>query len=263
MLKKVFIINPVGATEVKITQEEISNLIQTIFIREFQETPNSHDLAQIYSFKFLSTFRLQIPLEWLESTIAMLVGILGQQKVVPVNACLLTLEKILFMKDTNSSKYLAANAVNSESTFINLISSLLNIIAKEFNIFAMRCFYQSLRLSSENFFKPIINHLAESINIVLKNIIQNPSEDQFNFFFFDTVAIMMKKLAESKEFDQYNHFEASIRDTLLSILSNSQHDLMGYAFQILALELSLNDRNLNIHTVININIGYYRLYYVF
>lgn len=179
----------------------------------------------------------------------MLVTILSNNSNVVVNACLLTLEKILFMKDTNSSKYLAADAVNSESTFISLINSLLSIISKEFNIFAMRCFYQALRLTSDNYFKPIINNLAASINIVLRNIVLNPIEDQFNFYFFDTVSIMMKKLADSKDFDQYNHFEASIRDTLLSILSNSQTDLMGYAFQILALELSLNERNLNIHNV--------------
>jgi hypothetical protein len=180
----------------------------------------------------------------------MLVRILGQQNVVAVNACLLTLEKILFMKDTNSSKYLAANTVNSQSTFINLISSLLDIIANEFNIFAMRCFYQSLRLGSGGFFLDIMGELAKSVDSVLQNIIKNPSEDQFNFFFFDTIAIMMKKLSESNA-DQYTQFLATILGTIHSILSTSQTDLIGYAFQIFALELSLSELNSTLHNVLN------------
>jgi hypothetical protein len=95
--------------------------------------------------------------------------------------------------------------------------------------------------------------LAESINAVLKAIVSNPIEDQFNFFFFETVAIMMRKLAKS-DMEQYNHFESSIRETLIYILSSSSNDLMGYAFQILALELSLSEANIKTHTVLSINI---------
>ncbi len=230
------------------TPKEISDYIQIIFIKEFNEINNQVALAQIYSLKFLSTFRLQIPVEWLESTIGMLVRIINNQNMIISNACLLTLEKILFMKDVNSYQNVAAVAVNTESTFINLVSCLITIISKETNIFAMRCFYKTLTLTSENYFRPIISNLSDSINSVLQGILSNPIEDQFNFYFFETVAIMMRKLSSS-DMGQYNLFESSIRETLLKILSNSVNDLMGYALQILSLELSINQANLNIHNV--------------
>jgi hypothetical protein len=241
------------------TPNEISEYIQFIFIKEFNEVSNPHPLAQIYSFKFLSTFRLQIPVEWLESTIGMLIRIINNQNVVISNACLLTLEKILFMKDINSCQNLAATAVNTESTFINLVSCLITIISKETNIFAMRCFYKTLTLTSENYFKPIIGSLADSINSVLQGILINPIEDQFNFYFFETVAIMMRKLSSS-DIEQFVLFERSIRDTLLQILNNSLSDLMGYALQILALELSISENNLTNHNVFYNNTGYNKLY---
>jgi hypothetical protein len=248
LLKRVILFNPVGATDVKMTPKEISDYIQIIFIKEFNEINNQVALAQIYSLKFLSTFRLQIPVEWLESTIGMLVRIINNQNMIISNACLLTLEKILFMKDVNSYQNVAAVAVNTESTFINLVSCLITIISKETNIFAMRCFYKTLTLTSENYFRPIISNLSDSINSVLQGILSNPIEDQFNFYFFETVAIMMRKLSSS-DMGQYNLFESSIRETLLKILSNSVNDLMGYALQILSLELSINQANLNIHNV--------------
>ena len=240
------------------TPNEISDYIQIIFIKEFDNMSNPVPLAQIYSFKFLSTFRLQIPVEWLESTIGMLVRIINNQNLIISNACLLTLEKILFMKDVNSCQNVAAIAVNTETTFINLVSCLLAIISKETNIFAMRCFYKTLTLTSENYFRPIISNLSDSINSVLQGILSNPIEDQFNFFFFETVAIMMRKLSSS-DMGQYNQFESSIRETLLKILSNSVNDLMGYALQILALELSINQSNISIHNVFFFNLGYCQL----
>jgi len=192
--------------------------------------------------KFLTTFRLQIPQNWLNSTINMLVTILNSSDQINQTACLLTLEKILFMKDLNSNVSLVKSAVNDQTTFVELVGSLVKIASSSLNIFAMRCLFKTIFLTSESYYKHIIESLANSINEILKMIIANPTEDQFNYFLFETIALILKKTSRF-EMSLYTFFSKSIRDNLLIPVQNSITDLMSYIFQIFTLELSIIPQN--------------------
>lgn len=181
----------------------------------------------------------------------MLVQIIQNSDEVISNATLLTLEKILFMRDINSQASLAKDAVNNQQTFGELIGSLVNIVANKINIFAIRCFFRTVFLTSDTYYRDILGHLSESMNNILKLIISNPTEDQFNYFLFETISLILKKLS-SNDPQLYCMFEAAIKANLLMIITNNITDLMGYAFQILALELSLSSGNIDtIHIVKN------------
>lgn len=188
--------------------------------------------------KFLTTFRLQIPQNWLNSIINMLIGILNNSDQILQTACLLTLEKILFMKDLNSNVSLVKAAVNDETTFIELVGSLVKIASSGLNIFAMRCMFRTIFLTSESYYKHILESLANSINEILKMIIANPTEDQFNYFLFETIALILKKTS-NYDLSLYSFFSKSIRDNLLIPVQNSITDLMSYVFQIFTLELRI------------------------
>lgn len=187
--------------------------------------------------KFLTTFRLQIPREWIESVISMLINILNDNELIIQSACLLTLEKILFMKDMQSNESLVKDAVNQELIFNGLISSLVKIASLSINIFAMRCIYRVISLTSENYYKRIIESLSNSLNEILKLVIANSTEDQFNYYLFETIALVLRKLS-TFDIELCLYFQNSIQEKLLYILSNSVSDLMGYVFQILPLELA-------------------------
>jgi hypothetical protein len=192
--------------------------------------------------KFLTTFRLQIPQNWLNSTINMLVTILNSSDQINQTACLLTLEKILFMKDLNSNVSLVKTAVNDQTTFVELVGSLVKIASSSLNIFAMRCLFRTIFLTSESYYKHIIESLANSINEIIKMIIANPTEDQFNYFLFETIALILRKTS-GFEMSLYTFFSKSIRDNLLIPVQNSITDLMSYIFQIFTLELSIIPQN--------------------
>jgi hypothetical protein len=142
------------------------------------------------------------------------------------------------MKDLNSNVSLVKTAVNDETTFIELVGSLVKIASSSLNIFAMRCLFRTIFLTSESYYKHIIESLANSINEILKLIIANPTEDQFNYFLFETVALILKK---TSNFDMglYSFFSKSIRENLLVPVQNSITDLMSYVFQIFTLELRI------------------------
>lgn len=146
------------------------------------------------------------------------------------------------MKDLNSNVSLVKSAVNDQTTFVELVGSLVKIASSSLNIFAMRCLFKTIFLTSESYYKHIIESLANSINEILKMIIANPTEDQFNYFLFETIALILKKTSRF-EMSLYTFFSKSIRDNLLIPVQNSITDLMSYIFQIFTLELSIIPQN--------------------
>ena len=212
-----------------------------VFTKEFQNY-SSPIITQVYSLKFLINFRLQIPVQFLSSVFDMLINILNGSGKVCQNACLITLEKILLMKDLNTSKFLAKDALSDQNTFNNLTSSLLKLISSDMNIFAMRCFYRSLILTNQEFFKGIMVTLTPTIQSILKNIMANSQQDEFNYFFFEIISLFMRKIAEL-DVKLVSQFEESIRNDLTTILTSSITDLMGYTFQFFSLYLSLSNDN--------------------
>lgn len=216
-------------------------MIMEVFTKEFTSLP-SPIITQVYSLKFLINFRLQIPVQFLTSVFDMLINILNRSDKVVQGACLITLEKILLMKDLNNSESLSKAALSDQTIFTNLTNSLLKLISSDMNIFAMRCFYRSLMLTNQEFFKGIMVTLTPTIQTILKNIMANSQQDEFNYFFFEIISLFMKKIAEL-DVKLVSQFEASIRNDLTTILTSSITDLMGYTFQFFSLYLKLSKEN--------------------
>ena len=168
-------------------------MISEVFTKEFQTTP-SPIITQVYSLKFLISFRLQIPVQFLQSVIDMLIQIINQSEKVCQNACLITLEKLLLMKDLNTSELLSKNALNNQNTFTNLTNTIIKLISTECNIFAIRCLYRSLILTNPEFFKSIMPSLTTTLHQILRNIMLNSTQDEFNYFFFEICSFVMTKI---------------------------------------------------------------------
>lgn len=221
---------------------DLTNLISEVFTKEFQ-AKNTPITAKIYSMKFLTTFRLQIPTQFLSNVIDLLINILNNSDQVCQNACLLTLEKILYMKNIHTQESLTKQAVNNQNTFSHLISSLVKFITTDTNIFAIRCFYRTIFLTDEQYYNSILESLTKTMNEILKNIIIKSQEDEFNFYFFETCALVIKKISVINT-SMVTFFQNALKDNLGSILSNSITDLMGYTFQLFGYYLYVsNDQN--------------------
>ena len=226
----------------------IESLINEIFIKEFQSY-NSPVIIQVYALKFLSTFRLQISdKNKLGQIILMLLEILNNCGEVTQYACLLCLDLIINMKDLQTRKPSTLEIVNNDNIFNKLISSLLNFISKNTNIFAMRCFYRTLKLTQDQKLQSLADSINTSMDTILKLIIKSPQTDEFNYYYFETCALIMKKFLiknnNNIELDLVKKFENSLRADLNSILQNNITDLLGYTFQLFAFYLYItNDNN--------------------
>ena len=228
---------------------DINSLITEIFINEFQNY-DSPIIIQVYSLKFLSTFRLQISdKNKLGQIILMLINILNKCGEVTQNACLLCLDLIINMKDLETRKSSTVEIINNENIFNNLISSLLNFISKNTNIFAMRCFFRALKLTEDQKLQSLAESINSSMDAILKLIIKYPQSDEFNFYYFETCALIMKKfeiknINNAIDLSLIKNFQNSLQNDLNQILQNNITDILGYVFQLFAYYLFLtNDNN--------------------
>ena len=225
----------------------IESLINEIFIKEFQSY-NSPVIIQVYALKFLSTFRLQISdKNKLGQIILMLLEILNNCGEVTQYACLLCLDLIINMKDLQTRKPSTLEIVNNDNIFNKLISSLLNFISKNTNIFAMRCFYRTLKLTQDQKLQSLADSINTSMDTILRLIIKSPQTDEFNYYYFETCALIMKKFLiknnNNVDLDLVKKFENCLRVDLNSILQNNITDLLGYTFQLFAFYLYISNDN--------------------
>ena len=236
---------------------DIESLINEIFIKEFQNY-NSPTIIQTYSLKFLSTFRLQISDQnKLGQIILMLIEILNNCNEVTQYACLLCLDLIINMKDLKTRKSSTIEIVNNDNIFNKLISSLLNFIGKNTNIFAMRCFFRAIRLTQDQKLQSLAQSINDSMDAILKLIIKNPQTDEFNYYFLETCALIMKKFVinnNNMDLTLVKNFENTLRNDLNLILQNNVTDLLGYTFQLFAYYLYLTNDNNNFYQNILTNI---------
>ena len=228
---------------------DIDGLITEIFINEFQDY-NSPIIVQVYSLKFLSTFRLQITdKNKLGQIILLLINILNKCNDITKNACLLCLDLIINIKDLQTRISRTVDIINNNDIFNNLISSLLNFISQNTNIFAMRCFFRALKLTQDEKLQQLADSINTSMDSILKLIIKNPQSDEFNFYFFETCALIMKKFEiknnnnNISDLSLIKNFENTLRNDLNLILQNNITDLLGYSFQLFAFYLFLTNDN--------------------
>ena len=239
---------------------DIDSLITEIFIKEFQ-TYDSPIIVQVFSLKFLSTFRLQITdKNKLGQIILLLIDILNKCGDITQNACLLCLDLIINMKDLQTRKSSTIEIINNNDIFNNLISSLLNFICKNTNIFAMRCFFRALKLTEDQKLQSLAESINTSMDSILKLIIKNSQSDEFNFYFFETCALIMKKFEiknisnNTSDLSLVKNFENTLQNDLNLILQDNVTDLLGYSFQLFAFYLFLTNDNNNFYQNILNNI---------
>ena len=126
----------------------------------------------------------------------------------------------------------------------------------------MRCFFRALKLTQDQKLQSLSDSINTSMDTILKLIINNSQNDEFNYYFFETCALIMKKFEiknnnNTSDLTLIKKFENTLRSDLNVILQNNVTDLLGYTMQLFAFYLyKTNDNNefyQNILTVILTN----------
>jgi hypothetical protein len=191
--------------------------------------------------KFLGILRLQIPINWVKPIINLQNKILELNNPILSPACLLTLEKILYSSD-NDFLLEISGVINSDEFFLSIFGSLMNILGQSKNIFAIKCFLKICLITNVENLVKITKELSMSVNNLIKMVLPDTSEEQFNFYIFEVIALLMKRFSPVNfNFDStiFNNFFDSLKGNFEDILNNNVADLLGYVFQILTSNLEI------------------------
>jgi len=191
--------------------------------------------------KFLGILRLQIPISWIKPVINLQNKILTLNNPILSPACLLTLEKILYSSD-NDFLLEISGVVNSDDFYVRIFLSLMNILGISKNTFAIKCFLKICMITNTQNLLQIVDNLSVSVNNIINMVLPDTSEEQFNFYLFEVIALLLKKFSPVNfNFDTtiFNNFFDSLKANILCILQNNVADLLGYVFQILNLHLEI------------------------
>ena len=218
--------------------KSIMDWINLIFVQEFN-IAGSPVITQIYSIKFLTTFRLQIQQSFLPDLLNMLINILQNNGDLTKTSIIICIDKILSMKNTQTKESVAMAAVNNQNIFNQLVSNIGAILNSSFDALAMRCFFRILNLTESTLYDSISNNLGSTMNNILIKIIQVQNEGEYNYYFFETCALIMNKLNQIN-INKTKEFELALRNSFNTIMNDQGSDLKAYIIQIFALYINLS-----------------------
>ena len=175
-----------------------------------------------------------------------------QNNQILSSACLLTMEKILCNSEDNFL-ILLTEIINTDDFYLTIFQSLMSILIENKNIFALKCFFKVCLITKKENLLKIFSQISLSLNNMIKIILQDTSEEQFNVLIFEVIAVVMRKYSEIENNLSYvSNFFDEIKENLLFILSNNIVDLLGYVFQISNLYLDFMKSDNFIHqTMLN------------
>ena len=240
-----------GASNIKISEEELSTLMNEIVIKELSSI-ESNKLIKIYSFKFLIYFRNQIPNHWFDSLIDILISLISKNDNVYTFGALLSLEKILMMKNPkNFKEYKITNELNSNNLLLKILNGIHPEMVK-YNEQAMKCFFKSISLATDDNLKSIMQGLQNTLLEVYKILLVLKSENynaEFNYQLFESTAFLLRKFY-IYDHGAYKIFREEINVILSSCFTNNLTDLWNYVFQIYSCELCIDKEFTNTQSVI-------------
>ena len=151
------------------------------------------------------------------------------------DAGLLTLEKILYMKNLkDSSISICEEYLKNEELYMKIINCLTSIISKESDSFAMKCFFRTVYLTDSSVLLGKLDNFANITNHICDMVSKNTdSKEQFSYYFFEAIAIILTKLYK-KDQNAYKYFSELINGSVIKAISSQNQEIMGYGFQLIS-----------------------------
>mgnify|MGYP003293217226 CR=1 FL=1 len=210
-----------------------------IFNDEFNSP--TRDITRVYSIKFLTVFRLQIPRNILSNVMSNLVSLLQNSSSPVITAVLLCLEKLMLMRD-KLKNFVLKDIVNNNEMFSKLFSGIISIIERETNPMAMRCVLRIFNIADANCYIPNLNNISNTMNGILGKIIDNSGNGEFNYFYFEAISVISKNLANNQNngIGLLKSFEMSLSQNFNKIMETAVLDLMGAYIQYYTFFLHLS-----------------------
>ena len=207
-------------------------------VPELQDTNSvNRPMVKATSLHFVCSFRNQFNQAQLVSLMPLLINHLASDVVVVHTLAAYTIERILWMKETDSSgvqreKLSRADIQPFLQTLFGNLFNILDNIALNENEYVMKCIMRSLDRASTDII-PVTGVLFEKLSNALERVCRNPRNPGFNHNLFESIALLVKNCC-SADPSTCSQLEALLFPPFQSILQLEVAEFCPYVFQILA-----------------------------
>lgn len=199
--------------------------------------PVPHIILRVDAIKYLYIFRNQLNKNQLIEILPILAKFLEMDEYVVYTYAAVTIERILTIRESNSSPSFIFNKNDLSGSAKVLLTNLVKLIMKQGsspeklaeNEFLMRSVFRVLQTSEdtvEAMFPDMLNQLLGIINIISKN----PSNPRFSHYTFESIGVILTYSSMQLLPQLIN----SIMPVFLAILSEDIQEFTPYVFQIIA-----------------------------
>jgi exportin-2 (importin alpha re-exporter) len=211
-------------------------------VPELQDTNSAiRPMVKASSLKFVATFRNQFNRTELLALMPLLMNHLASDVVVVHTLAAYTIERILWMKETDpaasSGGVLRPKLSRADlqpflqTLFGNLFNIVDNIVLNE-NEYVMKCIMRSLDRAGADVI-PVTGVVFEKLASALERVCKNPRNPGFNHNLFESIALLVKNCC-SADSTRIGDLEALLFPPFQSILQLDVAEFSPYVFQILA-----------------------------
>ena len=192
--------------------------------------------------KYITTFRNQLALNDIVSSIPLIINHLRAPKIVVHSYASVTLERILTLRDPSNNN-LAAIKFSHIQTFMNpLLQNLFWILTcpgSTENEYTMKAIMRTFSLAQEGIL-PYLQETLPKLTSKLVEVSKNPCKPHFNHYLFETITLSIKIACQQNK-SSVSNFEALLFPIFQVIIVQDVQEFMPYIFQILSILLEVYD----------------------
>ncbi|KAF7419339.1 importin-alpha export receptor [Pleurotus ostreatus] len=230
-----------GVTSTNALIDIIKFFSENVF-EDLQAAAVPHPILQVDAIRFLLTFRNQLTKEQLLSVLPLLVRHLGADNYVTYTYAAITIDRILFIKQSGRLLFAQADVHDFAHDLLNALLSKIEAaktpekVAE--NDHLMRCIMRVIITARQTLtphYETVLTRLVNILGVVSKN----PSNPLFDQYIFESISALMRFIVGGSPATLSN-FEATLFGPFTYILQQDIDQYIPYVFQILAQMLELH-----------------------
>ncbi|XP_030384597.1 exportin-2 [Scaptodrosophila lebanonensis] len=201
---------------------------------------NEIPVLKAAAIKFIMVFRTLLGPQTLANCLPQLIRHLSAESIVVHSYAACSLEKILFMRDSNQTLIFGAQVLAPHSNaLISGLFATLAIPGSAENEYVMKAIMRSFH-SLEGAAMPFMGVALPRLTEILTLVAKNPSRPHFNHYLFETLSLSIKIVCQA-EASAVGSFEEALFPVFQGILQQDIVEFMPYVFQMLSLLLEVRE----------------------
>ncbi|CCI49622.1 unnamed protein product [Albugo candida] len=189
--------------------------------------------------KFVSTFRVQLPVTAMEALLPLLIQSLDPAQFVVHTYAAACIERLLSVKDETKLRFDTKKLAPQLAMIFQQVFAIIEQPGYPENDYLMRLIMRLINVAKEDIL-PLTEFMVTKLTQTLSRICANPSNPTFSHYLFEAISVLILNVCKLKS-GAIETFEALLFPPFQTVLTNDVEALSPYVYQVLAQMLELRE----------------------